>query len=187
MSSIDLNQRVVELERRMANARRAMLVGGLLAIVVALSGWVTSPISDIIRTRGIIIVDEAGRERIYIGSPLPDPIEGKRIQPGTGLTIVDTLGVERFGLGLFPNGRVVMGFDAPRGTGDERNRERLSLVADEHGGAYLRLLDRKTRARAFLSLEESDEAALHLLDWTADSIRIRRIGFGGDSVTSEPR
>ncbi len=62
------------------------------------------------------------RVRIFLGSPVPDPAEGRRVAPATGLVINDSAGAERFGLGLFPNGRVVMGFDAPPGTGDERNR-----------------------------------------------------------------
>jgi hypothetical protein len=37
-----------------------------------------------------------------------------------------------------------MGFDAPRGKGDDRNGERITIVADETGGGYIRFLDRRT-------------------------------------------
>jgi hypothetical protein len=39
---------------------------------------------------------------------------------------------------------LVMGFNAPPGTGDDRNRERFTIVADEKGGAAIRLKDRRT-------------------------------------------
>jgi hypothetical protein len=39
------------------------------------------------------------------------------------MIILDPEGFERFGVGLMDNGQMGMGFDAPRGKGDDRNRE----------------------------------------------------------------
>src|SRR5687767_8376005 len=39
-------------------------------------------VPPVIKARGLIIVDEQGRERILMGAPMPDPPhEGKRINP----------------------------------------------------------------------------------------------------------
>src|SRR5712691_9336401 len=61
--------------------------------------------AQVLRARGLIIVDERGRERIFIGSPVPDPREGARRKPATGMTINDQAGFESFGLGLFEDNR----------------------------------------------------------------------------------
>ncbi len=75
----------------------------------------------------------------------------------------------------------------PGVTGDDRNRERITLVADHGGGAYIRFLDRGTRAKAFLRLEQNDGVYLDFLHWTDTSIRTRRLGFGVDTLLSESR
>ncbi len=49
--------------------------------------------AQVLKARGLIIVDERGRERIFIGSPVPDPKEGARRKPATGITINDPAGV----------------------------------------------------------------------------------------------
>jgi len=82
----------------------------------------------VLRTRGLIIEDEAGRERILLGAPIhqefehgtnglvilsedgfdrlilgeetPDPHVGKRIAPSTGLVVHDRIGFERGGFGV---------------------------------------------------------------------------------------
>jgi hypothetical protein len=142
---------------------------------------------QVIKARGLIIVDERGRERIFIGSPVPDPKEGARRKPATGMTINDPAGFERFALGLTEDNRLVMGFDAPRGTGDERNRERVTIVADEKGGAYLRFLNRKTSVPGLLQLDEDDRLYLDFLDVQPSKTVRRRIGFNGDQKIEEPR
>lgn len=81
-------------------------------------------VSPVIKTRGVIIVDDKGRERVILGAPVPDsPAEGKpRINPAHGMIILDPQGYERFGVGLMDNGQMGMGFDAPPGKGDDRTR-----------------------------------------------------------------
>jgi hypothetical protein len=37
-------------------------------------------------------------------------------------------------MSVLPNGSVVLGLDALPGTGDDRNRERITIVADQNGG-----------------------------------------------------
>ncbi len=187
MTTRSLEHRVEGLEVQVRWWRRlavALAVGGLiLASLAAVTGQAPS----VLRVRGLIVVDSAGRERIFLGAPVPDPQEGKRISPSVGLTVNDSAGNERFGLGLQSNGRFTMGFDAPPHTGDDRNRERITLVADEQGGAYVRMLDRRTRAQAFLRLGDDDAAYLEFLPWTDGVIQTRRLRFGPDTLLLQAR
>ena len=185
MEQPSLNARVASLEWRLRRTRLLVAVFAALAIAAPLVAW-RSAEPEVLRVRALIVVDERGRERVVIGAPIPEPA-GRRIAPATGLAINDSAGAERFGLGLFPNGRVVMGFDAPPGTGDDRNRERITLVADSQGGAHIRFLDRTTRAKAFLRLAADNQVYLDLLDWQPGKIISRRIGFRGDTLIEEKR
>ena len=81
--------------------------------------------------------------------------------PGShGMMILDQEGYERFGVGLMDNGQMAMGFDAPRGKGSDKNRERIHIVADPEGGAMIRFLNRKTSVPGWLRLGEDDNLYL---------------------------
>jgi hypothetical protein len=80
-----------------------------------------------------------------------------------------------------------MGFDAPPGKGDDRNRERITLVADENGGSYLRFLDRTTSIPARLYLDDQNRVWLEFVGSQANEIVRRRIGLTGDETTRTPR
>jgi hypothetical protein len=141
----------------------------------------------IVRARGVIIVDDQGRDRILIGAPVPNPREGVRRSASTGIVINDPAGYERFGVGLTEDGQMGMGFDAPPGTGDPRNRERMNLVADASGGAYIRFLNRKTFVPGRLVLDGADQFYLEFLDFPEGKTVSRRIAFGGEQTTERPR
>jgi hypothetical protein len=183
-----LTTRIIRLERRVR------LLGGIaLAAAVAAIGAATLPAvraqaqPAVLRARGLIVVDDQGRERIMIGAPVPNPKEGMRSSPSTGLVINDAAGYERFGVGLFDDNRVVMGFDAPPGKGDDRNRERINLVADGAGGAYVRFVNRKTAVPGRLILDAADQFYLEFLDFPEGKVLSRRIGFKGDQIVELPR
>lgn len=146
-------------------------------------------VAPVIKTRGLIIVDEQGRERVLLGAPVPDPPhQGKRISPGHGMIILDPQGYERFGVGLMDNGQMGMGFDAPRGTGDDRNTERLHFVADAKGGAMIRFLNRKTSVPGWLRLGEDDKLYLEFIDVQKEKNKVvrRRLSMAGDETVEEP-
>jgi hypothetical protein len=147
-------------------------------------------VSPVIKTRGVIIVDDKGRERVILGAPVPDsPAEGKpRINPAHGMIILDPQGYERFGVGLMDNGQMGMGFDAPPGKGDDRNRERLHLVADPEGGATIRFLNRKTSVPGWIRLAEDDKLYLEFIDVQKDKNKVirRKIGMNGEQTVEEP-
>jgi hypothetical protein len=185
----DRNNRIEQRVARLERANR-VLVGiasttFVLMCSVLLAGFSQSPASQELRTRSLTIEDSAGRARIVMGAPIPDRnVAGN---PRAGLIINDAAGVERFGLGLQESGRLVMGFDAPPGKGDDRNRERITLVADESGGSQIRFLDRTTSIPARLYLDDQNRVWLEFVGAQANEIVRRRIGLSGDETTRTPR
>jgi hypothetical protein len=103
------------------------------------------------------------------------------------MIILDTNGVERFGVGLFPNGNMNMGFDAPPGTGDDRNRERVNISAFGDGGAEIRMLDRATWVRARLALDSENRVALDFLEFPPGKSLQRRLSISGLELEERPR
>jgi hypothetical protein len=98
------------------------------------------------------------------------------------MRINDPNGVERFGLSLFEDSRVVMGFDAPPGKGDDRNRERITLVADQEGGATLSFKDRRTYVGARLYLDEQNRVWMEFSDLAQAPPMRRRMGLTGEET-----
>jgi hypothetical protein len=145
-------------------------------------------ILPVLKVRGLVVVDEQNRERIVLGTPIPDTRDGKRVMPMSGMAILDTEGYERLGAGMMDDGKVVVGLDAPRGKGDDRNRERIHLVADGDGGAMIRFLNRKTGVPGWLRLGDDDKLYLEFLDIQKEKNKIfrRKIGFTGEETTEEP-
>lgn len=190
MSEPHLSTRIAVLEKALRRAQRvqaAMFLFGVAAVVAACTslGAATNPgrgqeRNDIVRTRGIVITDEKGTERIHIGAPLPSPPgEGERVMEATGMIIHDANGKERFGLGVMPNGVVAMGFDAPRGVGDNRNPERLHMGVTPDGRSFVRFLDQKTQLAGMLHLSETDDLVLDIWDATEGSFARGRLDISG--------
>jgi hypothetical protein len=107
----DIEQSITRLERR--NRKLTWGVSGLLIIWMAtlatlfafkmdIFGKSLSPSTDeILRVRGLVIVDKNNTERVWIGAPVPDPlILGKRFPRGSsvsGILLFDAEGNERSG------------------------------------------------------------------------------------------
>ena len=183
----NLESRLGTLEKKSKlRTRSLVLVTVVLAGTVFIAGWSQRQTGgEVLRVRGLIVEDADGRARIILGSPIPDRNQGGNAR--TGIIINDASEVERLGLSLQNNGRMVMGFDAPLGKGDDRNRERVTIVADENGGAYIRFLDRRTLIPARLYLDDNNRVSLELNDIGTDQIIRRRIRASGDETTKEPR
>jgi len=129
---------------------------------------------DPLRVRGLIIEDANDQPRIVLGAPIANS-SGR-----TGLRINDPAGVERLGISLQTNGSMVIGLDAPPGTGNDANRERLTFVADQSGGAHIRFLDRRTSVPARMYLDEQNRVWMEFTDYTQQPPRGRRIGLTGE-------
>ena len=90
-------------------------------------------------------------------------------------------------MGLTADGTMSMGFDAPPGTGDDRNRERINIVANAKGSAYLRFVNRKTGVPGRLILDDDDRFSLEFLDFATGKVTIRRLSFKGEEVVTQSR
>ncbi|MDM7921466.1 MAG: hypothetical protein QUS14_04125 [Pyrinomonadaceae bacterium] len=144
-----------------------------------------------IRTRGLIIVDEKGRERIIMGAPVPDPPHlGKRINPAHGMIILDDRGYERFGVGLMDEtGQMAMGFDAPIDPANPtKNPERLHLIADGKGGAMIRFLNRQTGVPGWIRLGDDDKLYFEFIDVQPDKNKVtrRQLSIDGEKMVEQP-
>lgn len=185
-TTVDLLLRVETLERQIRWRNR---LGTALAVLAALAAasslGLTAQDSGNLRVRSLIVEDERGRERIVLGAPLPG--DGRNTNLRSGIRINDPNGVERFGVMLFEDGRMVMGLDAPPGKGDDRNRERINLVADQDGGAYIRFLDRRTLIAGRLVLSPDNKLWLEFLDVTDRETVRKRLSVSGEETTREAR
>ena len=183
----DPAQRLAYVERSLRRTQLAFAAVLGVALLAASAAWRwRPPQADTVRARTLVIEDAQGRRRIVVGAPIPEP-PGARIQPSTGMIILDTNGVERFGVGLFPSGDMNMGFDAPPGTGDERNRERVNISATSDGSAEVRMLDRHTWVRARLALARDNHVALDFLDFPPGQRLQRRLDIDGLSFNPQAR
>lgn len=173
-----------------------MLVVGVWCLVMQ-SWFAASPVeaaddkvSPVIKTRGLIIVDEKGRERVIMGSPVPDPPHlGKRISPGHGMIILDENVYERFGLGLMDNGNMGMGFDAPHDPANpKKNVERLHFMADAKGGAMIRFLNRQTGVPGWIRLGDDDKLYFEFIDVQPDKNKVvrRQLSIDGEKMVEQP-
>ncbi|HEU4402286.1 MAG TPA: hypothetical protein VFT43_09290 [Candidatus Polarisedimenticolia bacterium] len=139
------------------------------------------PTDRVLRARALIIEDARGHDRILLGAPLPDPRDGERRVASTGLAINDADGYERVAVGSGEDGSVSMGFDAPPGVGDPRNRERANLIVSGDGLATFRVLDGRTAVPLRIYTDPQNRAWLEFLDFPKpDRVVRRRIGFSGE-------
>ncbi len=181
-SPADLHRRLVVLEARERIVRIGFVI--LLAVVAVSNGMpephAQQPVGPL-RVRGLIVEDANGRDRIVLGAPMAGS-SGR-----SGIRINDANGVERMGLALLESGSLVVGLDAPVGTGDDRNRERITLVADEKGGAAVRMKDRRTSVVSSWYLDEQNRAWIEFSDFMQQPALRRRTGLKGEeTITPTP-
>jgi hypothetical protein len=155
----------------------AAVILAVLAIAFALAPRSAAQQPEALRVRQLIVEDANGRPRVVLG-PLDAPGNYRRI----GMRINDPNGAERFGVSFMEDGTMGLGLDAPPGTGDDRNRERINLVADPRGGAYIRFLDRRTSVASRMYLDEQNRVWLSFSDFTQTPAVIRRYGLAGEET-----
>ena len=180
MTDRDMGKRVETVERSLRHTRLALATLALLnagLVLTAMRGGAEAPPSgqgqDVIRTRGVIVVDSAGTARILIGQA-----PGQRRSPQHGIMINDAKGHERFGVGIADDGLMGMGFDAPVGVGDQRNRERMYLAVDRNGLARVHVMDNTTRVKARLMTDRDNQGWLEFVDWGEQGVdSVMRIGL----------
>jgi hypothetical protein len=180
-----VEDRISGLERSLRRTRftlRALGCAILLAVAVGFMQAGTET-ADELRTRRLVVVDDAGHERIVLAQ---DPPTTQRASRATGMTLFDDKGGERGGFTTMADGSVVLAMDAPVGTGAPM-RDRIGLKVHPDGSAYVMLIDNQTRAVAKL---ESDGAGggVQVFKWDMDAkqIHIRTLTYDGDVRDSVP-
>jgi hypothetical protein len=171
-----LRNQMDRLEHQLRWFKIAAVVLAVLAITFALAPRPSAQQPESIRVKQLIVEDAEGRSRVVLG-PL-DSGKNRR----TGLRINDPNGVERFGVAFMDDGNMVVGLDAPPGTGNDANRERITLAADSKGGAHIRFLDRRTSVVSRMYLDEQNRAWLSFTDFSQTPAVIRRYGLSGEEL-----
>jgi len=179
-----IGARVAQLERqvRLLKGMAGMAVVLTMVLAIAAPHTQAQQGADALRVRQLIVEDAAGRSRLVLGY-LDAPGNTRRI----GMRINDPAGAERFGLSFIDNGSLVMGFDAPPGTGNDANRERITIAADEKGGAHLRFLDRRTNVVSRMYLDDQNQVWMQFSDFTQTPAVIRRYGLAGEETIQPTR
>lgn len=103
---------------------------------------------------GILVLDENGQDRVAIGSPLPDPLNGRRIGDMTGLSFHAANGIERGGIGHMTNAET--GLDRSGIGVDSVDGEGAILVADADGTNGLVVLDGQDQGLLFVGRAPGD-------------------------------
>ena len=183
----EVNRLATRLKALEAQVLSLKLVAVGAVVASAILATITHPqaqqATDTLRVRQLIVEDTDGRARIVLGY-----LDAAGNTRRMGIRLNDPKGVERFGLSYRQDdGGVVFGLDAPPGTGDDRNRERITLVADGKGGAHLRFLDRKTNVVSRMYLDEQDKVWMQFSDFTQAPAVIRRYGLSGEEVIRPTR
>lgn len=107
----------------------------------------------VLRVRGLVIVDERGIERVWIGAPAVDPLTfGKRINRGdsgfSGILMFDQQGTERSGYGTDGSGTIFL-------TLDELGRQVATFAAQPIGGVSLTMNNRDDGKQKSLTMGTS--------------------------------
>lgn len=92
-SITQLATRVRQLERRLC----ALLVVSLTLGVTAAKA--SSSPQDVLRVRGLVVVDAEGRERIVLGAPMGDASKNGKLANAVGLAVLDSAGKLHVALG----------------------------------------------------------------------------------------
>ena len=93
----------------------------------------------IMHVRGLVVDDAVGRERLWLGAPLPDPpLHGMRVKRSrvlSGLLITDANQTERGGYVTKDQGEAFLSLDAPE-------EQQVLLLVNPHGGVNFDSYDR---------------------------------------------
>lgn len=76
-----METRIVQLERQVRHLRIFLIVVLAISGLALVRGFTGRSGNDILRARGLVIVDAAGRERILIGAPVPAAASRVRTDP----------------------------------------------------------------------------------------------------------
>jgi hypothetical protein len=90
------------LTRRIERAERRVRLLSAAAVVLATAflAAAVQPPAEVLRARGIVLVDAAGRERIVLGAPLAEVSGDARLAAASGIVVLDSAGRPMVALGI---------------------------------------------------------------------------------------
>jgi hypothetical protein len=98
MSELDaLNRRLARAERNVRRLGAVLLVGGAILLLGALR-----PQDDVLRARGLVIVDASGRDRIVLGAPMQEASGDPKLAGAVGMAVLDSAGRLHVAVGANP-------------------------------------------------------------------------------------
>jgi hypothetical protein len=178
-----LTRRLQTLERRWRRTATIAVVLATVALAAALLVALRRP-PDILRARGLVITDDAGKPRIVLGAPLRDVIADVRLERTVGLAVLDASGRLNVAVGagnpaVEADGSVAdrMGSAVGLNIYDPRNgAERGGMGAFDDGRAILCLdYGAKGKEAACLSVDAQDANAAVVLNGTPDESAFDRV------------
>lgn len=182
--------RIATLERRLRRTQGALIALTLAAAGAIMAAQADKPaatppadVVDEVRTRKLVVVDDAGVARITIGQDAPGT---QRRSRAAGITIRDQHGHERGGMGTMDDGSAVLALDAPAGVGSEMP-DRAGIAVWPDGSAGIILIGNTGRTVAQLHADAEGVGGLQLLQWDTEAgkVRTKTVGFDGEAVTEK--
>lgn len=182
--------RIAALERRLRRTQGALVALTLAAAGAIMAAQADKPaatppadVVDEVRTRKLVVVDDAGVARITIGQDAPGT---QRRSRAAGITIRDQHGHERGGMGTMDDGSAVLALDAPAGVGSEMP-DRAGIAVWPDGSAGIILIGNTGRTVAQLHADAQGAGGLQLLQWDSEAgkVRTKTLGFDGETVTEK--
>jgi hypothetical protein len=184
----ELSQQVRSLKRQVRTLQAGMLLLACTVLLAAMPGA-----RDVIRTKGLIVVDSQGHERILLGAPVPS-VTGRIVAPTESLVFRSESGADRVILGESPS-PVIHGQVYPR-VGKAWGMVLANPAGDERGGvSYLDsgrvafALDRPTGDAIGLLVDDKTGFAGMLVNYDSGKLGIYsgalRVGTSGSHVLVE--
>lgn len=175
-----IDRRIRSLERRLRTTQ--VLLGAFMlgAAGVMMGALQDAQPADEIRTRRLVVVDDAGVTRVVIGQ---DPVDTQRRSRAAGITIHDRHGHERGGMSTFDDDSVVLALDAPVGVGSPM-RDRVAMSVYPNGAADVMVIDNQTRAVAKLASDAEGNGGPMLFKWDMEAMQmhVKTLTFDGERV-----
>ena len=144
-----LQDQMLGLKRKFLLLQIAWLLTAVVSVVVVVVRSSEAANEDkgtnVLRARGLIIVDANGRERILLGAPVPKMTGRKRQDDSTGMLVLGEDGMDRVAVGYLPDpqvlGKVVKRISPEAGItfNDKNGNERGGLGAFDDGRSGLGL------------------------------------------------
>jgi len=186
MTHASLERRIAELERGQTRTRVFVAAGVLaLLVILAMGAQQTKPPPaepDHIKTRRISILDDEGKVRIELGQDRKDTHRRSR---AAGITIFDSKGDERGGIGTMDDGSAVIALDAPQGVGSPM-RDRVGMMVKPDGSCLVLLLDNDSHPVAALQSDgKGGGMQVFKYDAAKKKMHVKTIKFDGEETAVE--